>query len=189
MQSYQSRRKFITTAVSGVIASAIAPSIVFGKAVEQSEMKKSIFPEEIDRSVDSLRLAIFGVNSQSESLFEIVMKQPDVSVVALCDPDLDVLKVKAKWFEDTYKQQIAVEQDYRKINADKNIDALIIAIPNHWHSLHAIYAYQADIDMCFEKPAIRHLRNKLIGRAGAFQIVALPFSQYVLSALRQRCGF
>jgi len=186
MKSYLSRRNFLTTAVSGIAASLVAP-VVFAGAPDM--VKPALIPEYISGNTNRIRVAILGVNSRENDLFEVVMKQQDITVVTLCDTDLDILKERAKWFEDTFKQKVAIEQDYRKINANKNIDAVIIATPNHWHSLHAIHTYQARKDVYMEKPAIRHLRNELTGRAGAFQIAALPFSPYLLSAFHQTYGF
>jgi FlaA1/EpsC-like NDP-sugar epimerase len=189
MKSYQSRRKFLTTAVSGIAASLVAPTAFAGEFVEQGVMTPTIVSNEVSGAANRFRVAILGVNSRGKELIETVMKQPDIELVSLCDPDPDVLKVSAKWFEDIFQQKVAVEQDYRKINADKNIDAVIIATPDHWHSLHAIYAYQADKDVFIEKPAIKQLRNELTGRAGAFQIAPLPLSPHLLRVFCQTCGF
>jgi len=186
MQSYLSRRKFIASTVSGIVASVVAP-VVFTGAPDK--VKPALIPGDISGSANRIRLAILGVNSREKDLFEVVMKQQDITIVTLCDTDWDNLKERAKWFEDTFKQKVAIERDYRKINDNKNIDAVIIATPNHWHSLHAIHTYQARKDIYLEKPAIRHLRNELTGRAGAFQIAALPFSPYLLSTFHQTYGF
>jgi len=75
-----------------------------------------------------------------------------VRVVALCDPDKKVLAGKAKQHKD--KNGVSVEgyTDIRKLLDSKDIDALVIATPNHWHSLMTVYACQAGKDVYVEKP-------------------------------------
>jgi predicted dehydrogenase len=95
------------------------------------------------------------------------MKLSNVTVATLCDPDMNILKTKAKAFEEKYTQKVAIEQDYRKVYDDKNIDAVTVATPNHWHALLSIYACQAGKDVYVEKPATHNIAEgrKLIEAA------------------------
>src|SRR6266513_1470085 len=68
-------------------------------------------------------------------------------VVALCDVDRDVLHRRAEKLEGVEKYQ-----DVRKLLESKEIDAISIATPNHWHSLATIWACQAGKDVYVEKP-------------------------------------
>ncbi len=75
-----------------------------------------------------------------------------VRLVALCDVDQKVLGNKAKAFEKKYERQVETYVDIRKLLENKNIDAISIATPNHWHSLATIWACQAGKDVYVEKP-------------------------------------
>ena len=149
-----SRRKFLTATLSGAAASIIAPASL--KAV--SEINN---PEVIQSKVfgvnDRVRIAVLGMNGRGQSHVETLMKIPGASVVALCDPDMEILKKRASEFEKNYKQKIAIEQDFRKLYERKDIDAVAIATPNHWHALQSIWACQAGKDVYVEKPATHNI--------------------------------
>jgi predicted dehydrogenase len=72
--------------------------------------------------------------------------------VALCDVDRKVLGQNAEAFEKKYGRKVDTCVDIRKLLEDKNIDAVSIATPNHWHSLATIWACQAGKDVYVEKP-------------------------------------
>ena len=116
---------------------------------------------------DRLHVAVLGVNGRGYGIVESVMKMTDAEVVALCDPDLDVANRRAKEFEQSYQKKPLVEQHFRKIFDNKSIDAVIIATPNHWHTLLAIWACQAGKDVYVEKPATHNIHEgrKLIEAA------------------------
>ena len=167
MKTNQSRRKFIATAVSGTVASMVAPMAFAGENMEQGVVKPTIIPKEAFGANDRIRIAILGVNSRGGDHMESLSKQQNVTVATLCDPDMKVLKQKAQQYEEKYKQKFAIEQDFRKVYDDKNIDAVTIASPNFWHALHAIYACQAGKDVYVEKPATHNISEgrKLIEAA------------------------
>ena len=164
METNQTRRKFISTAVTGTVASLVAPVAFAG---EQAIVNPVVLSKETKGANDSIRVAVLGVFGRGKDLIQAVMKQSNVTVATLCDPDMDVLNERAKWFEDKYKQKVAIEQDYRKVFDDANIDAVVVATPNHWHALHSIYACQAGKDVYVEKPATHNIfeGSKLIEAA------------------------
>ena len=166
MSTDKSRRKFIATAVSGAVASVVSPTLL---ANEQGGIEApTVVPKEVFGANDRIRIAVLGVNSRGRDLLDSVMKQPNITVATLCDPDMNVLRERgAKWFEERHKQKVAIEQDYRKVYENKDIDAVMIATPNHWHALHAIYACQAGKDVYLEKPATHNVSEgrKLIEAA------------------------
>ena len=153
----QTRRKFIATAASGAVASVMAPMAFAGEKAEQGMAMPTVVPKSAFGANDRIRIAVLGVNSRGVTLISSAMGVPNVEVVTLCDPDMNVLRAKSKSFEDKYKKKVAVEQDFRKVYDDKNIDAVMLASPNHWHALHAIYACQAGKDVYVEKPATHNV--------------------------------
>jgi predicted dehydrogenase len=106
---------------------------------------------------DRVRLAVLGVNGRGQDHIDGFMKLDNVEISTLCDPDANVLAERAKQFEDRYNKKVKTVQDLRKVYQDKEIDAVSIATPNHWHSLAAIWACQAGKDVYVEKPGSHNI--------------------------------
>lgn len=98
-----------------------------------------------------IRVAVVGINSQGAGHMRTYFKMPGARLVALCDVDKNVLAKRAAEAE---KEgiKVATYVDYRKLLEDKNIDAVVIATPNHLHSLQTIWGLQAGKDVYCEKP-------------------------------------
>jgi len=163
----QSRRKFLATAMTGALVTAAAP-IAF--AEEKMISEPMILQKGAIGANDRIRVAVLGVNGRGGSHISSTMRlaeSDNVLVTALCDPDMNVLQTKAKTFEDNYKQKVAIQQDFRKLLESKEIDAVTIATPNHWHALMAIMACQAGKDVYVEKPGTHNIAEgrKLIEAA------------------------
>jgi predicted dehydrogenase len=74
-----------------------------------------------------------------------------VRLTALCDVDSKVLEAEVKRLGEA-KTTVEAYTDIRKLLASKNVDAISIATPNHWHALATIWAVQAGKDVYVEKP-------------------------------------
>jgi predicted dehydrogenase len=135
------RRGFLTRA-AGVVAAGSAPLIL---------------PREARGANGRIRVAVLGVNGRGQDHIAGFMRQTDVEVATLCDPDQKVLDERAAQFEKKYGKKVATVQDLRRVFDDKNIDAVSIATPNHWHTLAAIWACQAGKDVYVEKPAAHNI--------------------------------
>jgi predicted dehydrogenase len=94
-----------------------------------------------------VRVAVVGINDRGGTHISEFQKLPGVRLVALCDVDLDVLDRRAREIAGVQKYQ-----DIRKLLENKDIDAISVATPNHWHSLITIWACQAGKDVYVEKP-------------------------------------
>jgi len=96
-------------------------------------------------------MAIVGLHSKGKHHIEMFKKVPGVRIVALCDADENILDREVKGLA---SENIKVERyfDIRKLLENKDIDAISIATPNHWHSLMTIWACQAGKDVYVEKP-------------------------------------
>ncbi|MDQ3649359.1 MAG: Gfo/Idh/MocA family oxidoreductase [Acidobacteriota bacterium] len=97
---------------------------------------------------DRIRLGIVGAGGRGRSLMGSFKKFPQAEFVAVCDvyePYQGLaLKLSAAGAKATY--------DYRELLNDKNIDAIVNATPDHWHSQVLIDAVQAGKDVYTEKP-------------------------------------
>lgn len=149
-----SRRKFIKTAAIGSAALGI-PTIIPASAFGAN---------------DKLRIAVIGINGRGKDHISGFMKLENVEVATLCDVDNVVLQNGATEFEKKYSKKVQTQQDLRKVYDDKDIDAVSIATPNHWHALAAIWACQAGKDVYVEKPACHNLYEgqKLVEAANKY---------------------
>jgi predicted dehydrogenase len=99
-----------------------------------------------------IRVAVVGINGRGGSHISGFGDMKGVRVVAFCDVDRNVLGNKAGAFEKKYGRKVETYVDIRKLLENKDIDAISIATPNHWHSLGTIWACQAGKDVYVEKP-------------------------------------
>jgi len=101
---------------------------------------------------DGIRVAVAGFNQQGAGHINEFRRIRGVRVVALCDPDRHILDREAAKFTRVDKYI-----DVRKVLDDKNIDAIVVATPNHWHSLITVWACQAGKDVYVEKPVSHNM--------------------------------
>ena len=106
---------------------------------------------------DKVRMAVIGLNGRGRDHISGFSPLPDAEIVALCDPDRKILAERAKQFEDRYHRKVDQVVDLRKVFDRKDIDAVSIATPNHWHALAAIWACQAGKDVYVEKPGAHNV--------------------------------
>jgi predicted dehydrogenase len=101
---------------------------------------------------DTIRIAVLGVNGRGNDHIKGFQPIKNVEVTTLVDPDLSVAEKRAAEFEQKYGKRPKIVQDMRRVFDDREIDAVSIATPNHWHTLAAIWACQAGKDVYVEKP-------------------------------------
>ena len=103
---------------------------------------------------DRLNIGVIGINGMGWADMTAALKVPGVNLVALCDSDKNVIDKRtadlAKLNVDASK--IKFYNDYRQLLDNKDIDAVIIGTPDHWHALMMIEACQAGKDVYVEKP-------------------------------------
>ncbi len=102
---------------------------------------------------ERVRIAVLGVNGRGRDNIRGFQRLPDAEVVMLCDPDKRLLAQRAEEFEKQTGKKVQTEPDLRRVFENKEIDAVSIASPNHWHALSGIWACQAGKDVYIEKPA------------------------------------
>ena len=98
-----------------------------------------------------IRLGAIGFNGRGMSNINGLLGVKGVRLTALCDADQNVLdRGRANFAKKGFECETYV--DIRKLLESKNVDAVTIATPNHWHSLAGIWAIQAGKDVYVEKP-------------------------------------
>jgi predicted dehydrogenase len=153
-----SRRVFIekTTAAACVVAVApqIIPSSVLG-------MGGAISPNN-RVTVGFIGTGDHGVNWNLGSY----LRHKDAQVVAACDVDSNRLFRASETINDHYKNEDCfTTKDFREILDRKDIDAVMISTPDHWHTIISILALQAGKDVQCEKPTLTIDEGKLLIKA------------------------
>ena len=109
-------------------------------------------PHSVLGANDRVRVAICGTRGRGVDHIHGFNKVPNVEIVALCDVDENVLNQRLADVEKLGRPKPKAYTDVRKLLEDKEIDAVSIATPNHWHSLIGIWTLQAGKDVYVEKP-------------------------------------
>jgi len=139
------RRKFLQQ-TSSIVGGSLFTSAFTNKVFAST--RKMVSPS------DKVNIGAIGINGMGFADVKGALSVPGVNIVALCDVDKNVLN---KRFEELKKLQTDVSSvklytDYRKLLEQKDIDAVIIGTPDHWHALIMIAACQAGKDVYVEKP-------------------------------------
>ena len=105
---------------------------------------------------DDIRIAIVGVRKKGNEHIQDFRRLSGVRVVAICDADTQWLDAEVKKFKDR-NIEVDTYVDYRKLLENKNIDAVVLSVPDHWHALMTVWACQAGKDVYVEKPASHNI--------------------------------
>jgi predicted dehydrogenase len=111
---------------------------------------------------ETIRVALIGCGGQGSYDLEVFMRAPEVSVAALCDVDSRHLNRTAGKVEKKYGKEPTKTVDFRPILDRKDVDAVIIGTPDHWHAIPFIFACMAGKDVYCEKPICHNIKE---GRA------------------------
>jgi predicted dehydrogenase len=139
---------------------------------------------------EKIRLGAIGLNGMGQGNLKNCASQPDVVVTALCD----VFRKRRDAVLEAHKATARGYEDYRELLGSKDVDAVIIATPPHWHALMAIHAVEAGKDIYLQKPmsmypdetlAIRNAvnRHKRVSQVGT-QVHASPNYHKVVDWVR-----
>lgn len=101
---------------------------------------------------DKIRVGFIGLGGQGTGRLNEFLKHPDVEAVAVCDLDKKHVERAAGIVEKTRGTKTEIFHDYRKLLERKDIDAVMIGTPDHWHALPTVQACQAGKDVFVEKP-------------------------------------
>jgi predicted dehydrogenase len=138
-----SRRQFIRRSALGTAALSFTPSTWAQATGSNSD----------------IRVGVIGARQQGKSHFADAVKgSHGRRAVAVCDADTQVVDARVA---DAAKANVKVEgyQDYRKMLENKDIDAVVIATPNHLHTIIAIAAIQAGKHVYVEKPVSHNIHE------------------------------
>jgi predicted dehydrogenase len=97
---------------------------------------------------ERIRLGVIGVANRGSQLIKCLSPHEDAEIVALCDVDSRPLEKQAA----VLGGKPELFRDYRKMLERKDIDAVVVATPDHWHALLSVDACDAGKDVYVEKP-------------------------------------
>jgi predicted dehydrogenase len=172
-----SRREFLSRSskvAGGVIAAA---SFGTGKVLGANEQ---------------INMAVIGINGRGNNLIDGFGGIEGVRIAALCDVDEKVLNKRVAEVEKKFGNKPKAEWDLRKIYEMKDIDAVAVATPNHWHALATIWGCQAGKHVYCEKPCSHNIfeGRKMVEAARKYdRIVEVGFQNRSIKNVRAAMKF
>ena len=141
-----SRREFLRQAAAAGAAIAVGDKL-------QAAVPTTA-PGRVLGANDKVRLGVAGVHNRGRALAMNFSKMTqDAEVVCICDCDTDMIPAAQKAVLKASGKNPDAEQDFRKMVERKDIDAIVVAMPDHWHAAAAIMSMQAGKHVYLEKPA------------------------------------
>jgi predicted dehydrogenase len=101
---------------------------------------------------DQVRVGLIGCGGMGKGDLATFFLNPEVVCPVVCDPDDNQLAGAAKLVEEKRGNRPDVVKDFRRVLERKDVDAVIVATPDHWHALLTVLACQAEKDVYVEKP-------------------------------------
>ncbi len=149
-----SRRRFLQTAASATAAPFILPSRVWSAETAPNSR---------------LNLGFIGMGKMNGGHLRNFLSRPEVQITAVCDVDTTRREHAQKTVNDAYAKEANAASyqgcdaynEFEKILERKDVDAVVIATPDHWHAFIAIAAVRAGKDVYCEKPLTHNVHEAL----------------------------
>ncbi len=106
---------------------------------------------------DRINLAIVGLGGRGNAHIDFYLKIPEARITTLCDVNQAALERAQTKINRATSETPKGYKDMRDAFADRNVDAVSMPVPNHWHALATIWACQAGKDVYIEKPASHNI--------------------------------
>jgi predicted dehydrogenase len=151
------RRQFLAQSAAATIGATLATGALGAPAIQPP-----------GHSNDKIRVGFIGVGNRGSQLLRGFLDQPDCQVAALCDVyepyrmrdrgrvDPEILKSIGEGLVpkmgELFEGNVPRYNDFRRVLERKDIDAVVIATPDHWHAVQTVLAFQAGKDVYVEKP-------------------------------------
>lgn len=140
----QSRRSFLKNTLATAATITIAGTKSSGKVLGANE---------------TIRIGVAGLNGRGGAHVKAFTGFEDAAITYLIDPDTRTFGKRIKQITDAGGKEPKTVQDIRTALEDKNLDAITVATPNHWHALITIWACQANKDVYVEKPCSHNIHE------------------------------
>ena len=154
------RRQFFRRAAGAAAGMAAFPYIIPGSALG---LDGAVAPS------NRITLASIGVGGMGTANLNEFLEQKGAQVLAVCDVDTAHREAAAKAVNGKYgNQDCAQYNDFREVLARPDIDAVALALPDHWHGVIGVWAARAGKDIYGEKPLAYNIsEGRAVGGRGA----------------------
>lgn len=150
-----SRRQFLKTASAAALGAPLLSSCASYPTAKRAAPSERI------------TLGFIGMGTQNRGLLHGFLGMKETQVLAVCEVDADRREHHRKLVEDAYAKQspsghykgCAAYNDFRELIARRDVDAVVIATPDHWHTLQILAAARARKDIYCEKPLTLTIRE------------------------------
>jgi len=168
----KSRRKFLSQAAKGALAYSIAPAFI--NKEDELQMQEMMSREKNFSANDQVQIAVIGAGGMGTADANTAISVPGVKLIAACDLYDGRLEAAKK----NYGAEIFTTRDYREILDRKDIDAVIVATPDHWHKDISVAAMNSGKSVYCEKPMVHDItegqtvvdaqnKNKVVFQVGS----------------------
>ncbi len=138
-----SRREFMRRSAAGSAAGVITLNSEAAGALEPQQP-----PQQQMSASSRIAVGMIGTGARAQELMEAIMQVPGTQIVAACD----AYQGRLARTQERTKGSAKIYKNHREILADKSIDVVVIATPDHWHKDHVIESLNAGKDVYCEKP-------------------------------------
>ncbi|MFN8008710.1 MAG: Gfo/Idh/MocA family oxidoreductase [Terriglobia bacterium] len=144
----KSRRKFLQNSVA-LSAMAGSSLLTVKPVVPQTRSSAS----RVVGANDRIRIAQIGCGGMGRADLRDSLRVKNVECIALCDvDDSQIAKILSEIVEPASQKPGLMARDYRKVLELKDLDAVVVSTPDHWHALPTVAACEAGKDVYVEKP-------------------------------------
>lgn len=132
---------------------------------------------------EKVNLGLIGARNKGFNILSHMLKTGQVNCLGICDVDKNIMEQRVEEVEKNYGQVVKRYNDFREMLDNKEIDAVIIGTPDHWHCLMMVLACQVGKDVYVEKP----LANS-IEECNLMLAAARKYNRVVQVGQQQRSG-
>jgi predicted dehydrogenase len=148
MKTQISRRQFLNNSAAAAGGAAIGTHFATAKSYAR-----------VAGANDRINWAVIGTGGRGGALIDCLADCENVEISHVCDADLNALEKGVQRVEKKVGKKPQREQDVRKLLESKDIDAVAVATPDHWHTCMALMGLQAGKHVYVEKPCSHNPRE------------------------------
>lgn len=175
------RRSFLKKISGTVLVAGSAPGLIFGKSASKN-FEVLTGKKQPYSAADNVQIATIGMGIQGFNDTKAALEVPGVKLMAVCD----LYKGRLKRAKEVFGDQIDTYGDYREILDRKDVDAIVIATPDHWHDKISMEAMDKGKAVYCEKPMIHNIeeglaviqnqkKNKSVFQVGSQRVSSLVY--------------
>ncbi|MGC4232155.1 MAG: Gfo/Idh/MocA family oxidoreductase [Niabella sp.] len=152
MSSHSSRKKFIQNLGSSLAGAAFIPGLLKAEIIQPQKIEQLRRLNRVSAN-DNIQIALIGAGGMGLADANTAITVPGVKLTAVCD----LYDGRLEHARKRYESDIYTTRDYREILQRKDIDAVIVATPDHWHKDISVAAMNAGKSVYCEKPMVHDI--------------------------------